>query len=106
MGNIMVRMGVVIGVLVAVQLGFLYVGHLTHPAVVEPQRPTRGLSPWWSTRRRREPGKERTQNWTSEASMNPKWIVAVSRIYTKEGHVLKFLLAEYRQPRRGSTTTR
>ena len=39
MGNIMVRMGVVIGVLIAVQLGFLYVGHLGHPAVVEPLRP-------------------------------------------------------------------
>ena len=44
MGNIMVRMGVVIGVLVAVQLGFLYVGHLTHPTVVEPQTADRGLS--------------------------------------------------------------
>ena len=39
MGNIMVRMGVVIGVLAAVQLGFCYVGHLAHPDVVEPQRP-------------------------------------------------------------------
>ena len=39
MGNIMVRMGVVIGILVAVQLGLFYFGHLTHPAVVEPQRP-------------------------------------------------------------------
>ena len=38
MGNIMVRMGVVIGILIAVQLGFFYVGHLAHPAVVEPQR--------------------------------------------------------------------
>ena len=39
MSNIMVRMGVVIGVLAAVQLGFLYVGHLAHPTIVEPQRP-------------------------------------------------------------------
>ena len=33
--------------------------------------------------------------------MNPKPSVAVSRIYTKEGRSLKFLLAEYESPRAG-----
>jgi hypothetical protein len=36
MGNILVRMGVVIGVLVGVQAGFLYVLHLRNPTVVPP----------------------------------------------------------------------
>jgi hypothetical protein len=27
--------------------------------------------------------------------------LAVSRLYTKEGHIMKFLLAEYRQPSKG-----
>ena len=33
--------------------------------------------------------------------MNPKWTAAVSRIYTKEGQSLKFLLAEYKRPSTG-----
>jgi hypothetical protein len=39
MGNILVRIGVVIGVLVGVQAGFLYVLHLRNPTVVQPLRP-------------------------------------------------------------------
>ena len=39
MSNIFVRMGVVIGVLVGVQLGFLYVFHLQNPVVVDSQKP-------------------------------------------------------------------
>ena len=105
MGNIMVRMGVVIGVLAAMQLGFFYVGHVAHPAIVEPQRPLEEF-PLVVTRRQREPGKERTRNWTIEASMSPQADVAVSRIYTKEGHILKFLLAEYGSRRSGFTTIR
>ena len=39
MDNFMVRMGVVIGALVAVQVGFVYVGHMSHPTVLDPSRP-------------------------------------------------------------------
>ena len=105
MGNIMVRMGVVIGVLVAVQLGFFYVGHLAHPTVVEPQRPiedfpmvvnTPAMGTWEGKNAKLD---ERSFN-ESEAD------VAVSRIYSKEGRNIKFLLAEYKSPRAGFTTTR
>ena len=100
MGNIMVRMGVVIGILVAVQLGFLYVGHLAHPAVVEPQQPIDefplvvnmpGSGTW--------EGKDAKLD---DRAFNESEVdVAVSRIYTKEGRSLKFLLAEYKSRRTG-----
>ena len=73
MGNIMVRMGVVIGILVAVQLGFCYVGHLTHPAVVEPQRPLEELSHGGQHSGDGNVGRKGQQNLTSEPSMNRKW---------------------------------
>ena len=41
------------------------------------------------------------RNLTSEPSTNPKSTIAVSRIYSREGHSLKFLLAEYRSRRAG-----
>ncbi len=100
MGNIMVRMGVVIGILVAVQLGFFYVGHLTHPAVVEPQRPLDDFPMVVSTP---EMGTwEGKDAELDDRSFNESEVdVAVSRIYTKEGHILKFLLAEYHSRRSG-----
>ncbi len=101
MGNIMVRMGVVIGVLVTVQLGFLLVGHLTHPAVVEPQLPLKEFplvvslpaTGTWE-------GKETKLDDRSfnESEVDPG---AVSRVYTKDGHVLKFLMATYHSARLG-----
>ncbi|MGO9114475.1 MAG: exosortase-associated EpsI family protein [Thermoguttaceae bacterium] len=100
MGNMMVRMGVVIGILAAVQLGFLYVGHLTHPTVVEPRGSLEGfpivvsspeMGTWQGQTAKLD---DRTFN-ESEAD------VAVSRIYSKEGRILKFLLAQYNQPSRG-----
>jgi len=105
MGNIMVRMGVVIGVLVAVQLGFFFVGHLAHPSMIEPQRPiddfplvvhTAETGTWEGKNAKLD---DRTFN---ESEVD----VAVSRIYSKEGdskdpHILKFLLAEYKSPRSG-----
>jgi len=93
-------MGVVIGVLAAVQLGFVYVGHVAHPAVVEPQRPladfplvvaTSEMGTWEGKNVKLD---ERSFN-ESEAD------VAVSRIYSREGHNMKFLLAEYKSPRSG-----
>jgi len=105
MGNIMVRMGVVIGVLAAVQLGFFFVGHMSHPSMVEPQRPiddfplvvrTADAGTWEGKIAKLD---DRTFN---EAEVD----AAVSRVYSKEGdakdaHILKFLLAEYKSPRLG-----
>ena len=97
MNNIMLRMGVVIGVLVAVQLGFLYVGHLAHPSVIEPQRPiedfpmvfdTPALGTWEGKNAELD---SRTIDETQADSV-------ISRIYSKEARNLEFLLAEYRQP--------
>ena len=100
MGNIMVRMGVVIGILVAVQLGFLYVGHLAHPAVVEPQRPLEELSHGGQHAGDGNLGRKDAK--LDERTFNESEVdVAVSRIYTKEGHNLKFLLAEYHSRRSG-----
>ena len=101
MGNIMVRMGVVIGIVAAVQLGFLYVGHVAHPTVVELQRPladfplvvdTPATGTW--------EGKD-TQ--LDDRSFNESEVDAgaVSRLYTKDGRNLKFLLATYHSARLG-----
>ena len=57
MGNIMVRMGVVIGILAAVQLGFFYVGIWRIPRSSSPTADRRRLSPW-SRSPSREHGKE------------------------------------------------
>ena len=100
MGNIMVRMGVVIGILVAAQVGFAVVGHMTHPAVVEPQRPLAEFPlvvnlPTMGT----WDGKNATLD---ERSFNESEAdLAVSRLYSKEGRNIKFLLAEYKEPRKG-----
>ncbi len=100
MGNIMVRMGVVIGILMATQLGFLYVGRLTHPDVVPPNQPLDQFPMVFSS--------AEVGTWQgSEAKLDPHTFdnteadVAVSRIYSKEGHAIKFLLAEYDRPSRG-----
>lgn len=101
MSNIMVRMGVVIGILLAVQLGFLYVGHLAHPAVVGPQQPlddfplvvhtpTTGT---WEGKNAQLDGRS-----FNESEVDPG---AVSRIYVKENRNLKVLLATYQSPRTG-----
>ena len=105
MGNIMVRMGVVIGVLVAVQLGFFFVGNMAHPGMVEPQQPiddfpmvvrTADAGTWEGKATKLD---DRTFNQTEADTI-------VSRVYFKEGdskdtHLLKFLLAEYQSPRLG-----
>jgi hypothetical protein len=100
MGNIMVRMGVVIGILAAVQMGFLYVGHLGHPTVIEPQVSlesfplvvaTPDMGTW----------KGQTAELDKRTFDEAEVDVAVSRIYSKDGQNLKFLLAEYRSPRAG-----
>ena len=100
MGNIMVRMGVVIGILAAVQLGFLYVGRLSHPEVVEPQEPLSSFPLVVST--------PETGTWEGKATELDKKIfdeaevsVAVQRLYAKEGRSLNFFLAEYKEPSKG-----
>jgi EpsI family protein len=100
MGNIMIRMGIVIGVLVAVQLGFFYVGHLAHPTVIEPQVtigqfPMVVATPETGTWQGKEAPLDNKSFTNSEASD------AVSRLYTKDDHVVKFLLAEYQEPSKG-----
>jgi hypothetical protein len=100
MGNIMVRMGVVIGVLLVVQVGFRFLGNWKHPDIVEPEQsietfplevntPTTGK--WVGTNTKLD---ERTWN---ESQVD----LAVSRLYSKDGRSLKFLLAEYRRPAEG-----
>ncbi len=97
MSNFMVRMGVVIGVLAAVQVGFFYVGHLTHPVVVEPVRPITDFPMVVST--------PEMGTWEGkDARLDDRMFLEsgvdsdVSRVYSKEGHSLKFFLAEYKQP--------
>ena len=120
MGNIMVRMGVVIGILVAVQLGFLYVGHLAHPVIVEPRQPIDGKDQDGKYLYVKDKdGKDARAGFPEKvATASGPWVgtdaeldkrtfdeaevdVAVSRVYSREGHNLKFLLAEYRSPRAG-----
>jgi hypothetical protein len=100
MGNIMVRMGVVIGVVLTVQLGFLYVGHLSHPDVVEPQR---SIEEFPMTVNMGDAGKWEGKNAKlDDRSFNESEVsAAVSRIYTKAGRNMKFLLAEYKEPSKG-----
>ena len=116
MSNIMVRMGVVIGSLLAVQVGFALVGRLSHPDVVELQQridgkdedgkdvyakdkngkdvragfPTVVSTPEIGTWEGKDAQLDERSFTQSEAD------VAVSRIYSKEGHNVKFLMAEYK----------
>ncbi len=120
MGNIMVRMGVVIGVMLAVQLGFLYVGHLASPTPIEPPQPIDGKDQDGNDiYLKGKDGKDvhagfperiptEFGTWAGkDASLDERSFneseanVAVSRIYNKEGRDVKFLLAEYRSPRTG-----
>jgi len=120
MGNIMVRMGVVIGILVLVQAGFAYVGRLAYPNVVEPQPPINGKAENGSYLLvKGKDGKEvragfpeivptESAPWVGrDAELDKRTFdeaevdVAVSRIYSREGRGLKFLLAEYKSPRLG-----
>lgn len=101
MGNIMFRMGLVITILVGVQLGFMYLGRLGNPEVIELQQPLTAfplsvrtpVSGTWE-------GKAVTLD---ERQFNESQVdVAVTRAYTnREGRLLKFLLAEYKQPSTG-----
>jgi hypothetical protein len=101
MGNIMVRMGVVIGIILAVQGGFWYVGHMSHPAIVEGQQPLENFPKTFSSEKGAWHGvdaklDDRTWN---ESEVDG----AVSRFYAKDGidRKLTFLLAEYKSPRSG-----
>ena len=98
MGNILVRMGVVIGVLVGVQAGFLYVFHLRNPTVVPPLKP---LETFPSTVHA-----ESTLDWVGKdqklddqefnyAQLNGY----ISRIYTNgAGRSMSLLLGVYNSP--------
>lgn len=100
MGNFMIRMGVVIGILAAVQLGFLYVGHVVHPTVVWPQRPIEDFPMVVSTPSQGTWEGKNAQ--LDDRSWNESEVdSAVSRIYSKEGRNIKLLLAEYESPRSG-----
>jgi EpsI family protein len=99
MGNIMVRMGVVIGTLLTVQAGFWYVGLMTHPNVVEPARSLEEFpmevaleSGTW---------KGQTAKLDEQTFYYTEADFAVSRVYFKDGRRLSFLLAEYNNPRAG-----
>ena len=102
MGNITIRLGVVIGILAGVQAVFYYVGHgrLTHPDMVEPQQPITNFPMVVST--------PETGTWEGKPTKledemfdESEVSVAESRLYTKEGRAMKFFLAEYDQPRAG-----
>jgi EpsI family protein len=97
MGNILARMTVVIGFMVVVRAGFLLFGR---PAVIEPQTPIDKFPMVVTT--------PETGTWEGrDATLDAKTFtqsevkVAVSRIYSKEGQVLKFFLAEYDDPSKG-----
>ena len=99
MGNMLVRMGVVIGILAGVQMGFFYVGRLGHPTVVEPQKPIEDFPLVVNTPVGTWEGKNAKLD---ERSFNESEVdIAVSRLYAKEGRNLKFLLAEYKHPSAG-----
>jgi Protein of unknown function (DUF3485) len=103
MGNFMVRMGVVIGILATVQLGFLYVGHLTHPPVVEPQQSIESF-PMVVNLRDKGTWQGKSAELDSRTFTASEVDSAVSRTYSKdgaEGHRLNFFLAEYKSPRAG-----
>ena len=98
MGNIMVRMGMVIAIVIGVQMGFLYVGHLKHPEIVEPPRPIEDFpmvvntaaAGTWEGKDAKLPEREFNESEVSKA---------VSRTYTnREGQSMSFLLAEYLSP--------
>lgn len=99
MGNIMVRMGVVIGTLLTVQAGFWYVGLMMHPNVVEPARSLEEFpkevaleSGTW---------KGQTAKLDEQTFYYTEADVAVLRVYFKDGRRLSFLLAAYNSPRAG-----
>lgn len=99
MNNILVRMGVVVGVLVAVQLGFVYVFRLTNPTVVPPLKSletfpaeisTEATGKWQGIKNTDED--ERDFNYAQVDS-------AVSRRYTnRDGRVVLLFLGLYNRP--------
>ena len=101
MSNIIVRMGLVIGVLVAVQLGFQYVLHLQNPVVVDPLKP---LDSFPHVVRN-----ETTGEWTGKDEKMPdeefnyaQLDSDVSRIYTnRDNRTMSVLLGIYRIPSNG-----
>lgn len=101
MSNIIVRMGLVIGVLVAVQLGFQYVLHLQNPVVVDPLKPLDSFP--------RVVRNETTGEWTGKDEKMPdeefnyaQLDSDVSRIYTnRDNRTMSVLLGIYRIPSNG-----
>ncbi len=101
MSSILVRMGAVIGVLVGVRLGFLYVIHLQNPVVVDSQKPVAEFPKVCQL--------ETTGEWTGidqtmpEEEFNFAQLDSyVSRIYTsRDNRTMSVLLGIYKQPTDG-----
>ena len=83
MSNILVRMGVVVGVLAAVQLGFRYVFHVQNPVVVEPLKPLDDF-PRLANWKPPAIGPAKSRNSTRRSSTTPRW-TATCRGYTPTG---------------------
>jgi hypothetical protein len=100
MGSIVVRMGVVIGVMIAAQMGFVLVGRMARPVMEGPQTPIEQFPMFVETR---EAGKWEGKEAELSKDMfdHSEAATVVSRIYSKEGQSLSFLLAEYDQPSSG-----
>ena len=101
MSNIIVRMGLVIGVLVAAEVGLKYVAHLQNPAVVNPLKP---LDSFPLVVRN-----ETTGEWTgkNQEMPNEEFNYAqldsyVSRVYTnRDNRAMTVLLGIYKVPTNG-----
>ena len=98
MGNILVRMGVVIGVLVGVQAGFLYVLHLRNPAVVPPLK---ALESFPETVRTESAGDwvGKDQKLDDQEFNYAQLDSDISRVYTNgAGRSMSLLLGVYNRP--------
>jgi hypothetical protein len=103
MGNIMVRMGVVIGVLISVQIGFSLLGRLGHPPMIGPQQAIESF-PMVVNLGDQGTWQGKATELDSRTFSASQVDSAVSRIYTKEGgegRKLSFFLAEYTSPNTG-----
>ena len=98
MGNILVRMGVVIGVMVGVQAGFLYVLHLRNPTVLPPLKP---LESFPSTVRTEIAGDwvGKDQKLDDQEFNYAQLDACISRVYTNgAGRSMSLLLGVYNSP--------
>ncbi len=88
MGNIIVRLGVVIGILAGTQAVFYYVGHgrLTHPDMVQPLQPIANF-PMVVTTPETGTWEGKPTKLEDEMFDESEVSVAESRLYTKEGGV-------------------